>query len=343
MSSEKVKDLSTVADIHQLIEECGADPSSFDAALVTELMQTSLRLLFDGHDTGQIKLMNRALKEMRYAYSIFNQFTGIRRISIFGSARTPEDHPDYQMAKALSAALASRGWMAITGAAQGIMKAGLEGASRSSSFGLSIRLPNEEGANNIIAGDIKLINFHYFFTRKLMFMSQSDAVAVFPGGFGTLDELFECLTLMQTGKATIIPVVLLEGLGETYWPNWVDYIEKNLLRTGWISAIDRNLYYVAPSVDDAVAHITRFYKRFHSYRYVKDTMVIRLRQSLSPQQVAELNEEFRSLIAVGAMQQREAFEEEDEFRDLPRLCFEHTHRDYGRFRLLIDRINQTPL
>lgn len=204
-------DEKIVKAIRALISECGGESGTFEGDLVTQLIQTSLRLLLDGHDTGQLKLITRAMKEMRYAYHIFNQYGGIRRVSIFGSARTPEDHPDYKVAKDFSKQMADYGWMVITGAANGIMKAGLEGAKKEAGFGLSIKLPFETSVHSFIEGDPKLMSFKYFFTRKLMFMSHSDAVTAFPGGFGTMDELFEVLTLLQTGKANIVPVVLMEG------------------------------------------------------------------------------------------------------------------------------------
>lgn len=342
MSIDLVKDPSTTQKIHDLIAYCGADSSTFDAELVTQQIQTALRLLFEGHDTGQIKLITRALKEMRYAYTIFNQFAGIKRLSIFGSARTPEDHPDYLMAKSLAAEMAKQGWMAITGAAMGIMKAGLEGASRASSFGLSIRLPNEAGANDIIEGDIKLINFNYFFTRKLMFVSHADAVAAFPGGFGTQDELFECLTLMQTGKANLVPIILMQGSNSSYWNHWISYLEENLYQLGWTSPSDRSLYYFAPTVSDAVAHVTLFYRRFHSYRFVKDLLVIRLLKPLTPDQLAQLNQDFPILVKEGGMEQRGALEEETDYPDLPRLTFIFTRRNYGRLRELINTLNALP-
>ncbi|MHC4348570.1 MAG: LOG family protein [Planctomycetota bacterium] len=222
----------TVAAIHDLVRARGGDPESFAGEMITQLVQTSLKLIGDGHDHGQLKLLNRALKDMRYAYRVFNRYRETRKITIFGSARTPEDHPDYAAAREFSAAVARHGWMSITGAGDGIMKAGHEGPQREASFGLSIRLPFETTANTVIEGDPKLINFRYFFTRKLMFMSHADAVAIFPGGFGTQDETFETLTLVQTGRSNVVPVVLAEGEGGVYWKHWDTYIRKNLLEGG---------------------------------------------------------------------------------------------------------------
>ena len=340
MTEIDVNDPEILEEIKRLIGNCGGDPQTFEGELITQLIQTSLKLLRDGHDTGQLKLMTRAIKEMRYAYRIFSLYKGSRCISIFGSARTPEDHPDYIAAKNFSAGMAGHGWMCITGGANGIMKAGLEGPQRESSFGLSIRLPFEVPTNSVIAGDAKLITFRYFFTRKLMFMSHSDALAAFPGGFGTMDELFEVLTLLQTGKSNIMPVVLVEGKGGVYWKHWQNYIRKHLLANGWISPEDQHLYYIAKSPEDAVEHVQKFYRRYHSSRYVKDIFVIRLTEPLTPEQVKFLNEKYKILVKAGEMHMTHAYAEETDHLELPRLAFHHTHHNFGLIRALIDDINK---
>ena len=327
-------------EIHSLISSYGGDPKSFEGELVTQLIQTSLRMITEGHDHGQLKLMNRALKEMRYAYRIFNRHPGDRRVSIFGSARTPEEHPDYHAAKQFATEMGKHGWNCMTGAANGIMKAGLEGPHPETTFGLSIRLPMESTINSVIEGNPKLITFRYFFTRKLMFMGHSDAAAVFPGGFGTLDELFEFLTLMQTGKTNIIPIVLLEGLKRDYWKSWEDYLKKNLLENGWISPFDVNFYYKADSVEDGVEHIQKFYSRYHSSRYVKDFFVIRLHRPLTPEQIDMLNQNYSALVKAGKIYQDGPFPEETEHLGCPRIIFEHTRKDFGLVRLMIDQINK---
>jgi uncharacterized protein (TIGR00730 family) len=332
-------DAQTLPDIAKLIQSVGGDADSFDGRLITQLIQTSLKLIPDGHDTGQLKLLTASLKEMRYAYRVFNRYRDIPKITIFGSARTPPNHPDYIAARDFSMAMAEHEWMAITGAGNGIMKAGHEGPQREASFGLSIRLPFETTANTVIEGDPKLINFRYFFTRKLMFMTHADAVAVFPGGFGTQDELFECLTLVQTGKSNIIPIVLLEGTDGEYWTEWEQYLRDHLLKNGWISPEDLSIYHISPSIDDAVQHVTNFYRIYHSSRYVRDTLVIRLRKPLTDGQVAQLNEEFAGLVKEGRMELVKPFEVEKDHLDLPRLAFTHTRHHYGRVRALIDRIN----
>jgi uncharacterized protein (TIGR00730 family) len=325
--------------IRALVEGAGRDPDAFEGRLIMQMIQTALRLASEEHDTGQLKLINSSLKEMWYAYRVFNRYQGIRKISIFGSARTPEDHPDYLAAVEFSKAIAEHDWMSITGAGDGIMKAGHEGPQREASFGLSIRLPFETTANEVIEGAPKLINFRYFFTRKLMFMTHADAVAVFPGGFGTQDELFETLTLVQTGKSNIVPIVLLEGSGGVYWKHWETYIRKNLAACGWIGEIDPRLFHIAASPDDAVEHVLSFYRVYHSSRYAGRRLVLRLKRRITDEQVEQLNEEFGDLVAGGRIVQGTALEEEVDHLDLPRLIFEHTRYHYAKVRMMIDRVN----
>lgn len=328
-----------LALIDQLIESAGADPASLEGQLTTQIIQTGLRLLADGHDTGQLKVIARAIKEMRYAYHIFNRFKDKPCISIFGSARTPENHPDYQAALAFSTAMASHGWMCMTGAANGIMKAGLEGPKIDSAFGLSIKLPFEAASNTVIEGDPKLMIFRYFFTRKLMFMSHSNAMAAFPGGVGTMDELFEVLTLIQTGKSNIIPIVLLEGMPGTYWQSWEKYMKENLLDNGWISPEDMRLFYKASSIEDGADHVLKFYKRYHSSRYVKEMLVIRMLTPLTEEQISILNQKYKRLITDGEIIASNSLSEETDHLELPRLVFHHNRKDFGLLRIMIDEIN----
>jgi hypothetical protein len=230
--------------------------------------------------------------------------------------------------------------MVITGAGDGIMKAGHEGPERAANFGLRIRLPFETVANDLIEGDPKLINFRYFFTRKLMFMAHSDAVAICPGGFGTQDELFEALTLIQTGKNTPIPVVMLEGEGGVYWDHWDTYIRKNLQDNGWICEDDLGLYHQATSPTDAATHALSFYETYHSSRYVHDDLVIRLNHPITAEAVGILNAEFSDIVAKGEIECGTAHRLEEEHLDKPRLIFHHARRAYARLRALIDRINE---
>ncbi len=329
-------------EIDALIERVTeGEGSSFDKRLVREILTAALKLIPDGRETGELKLMNAAVKELRYAFRVFGEYEDPRKVTIFGSARTPESHPDYAAAVRFSRLLAEAGWMSITGAGDGIMKAGHEGPGRDASFGVAIRLPFETTANTIIAGDEKLIHFRYFFTRKLMFLFHADAVALFPGGFGTMDEAFETLTLVQTGKASMIPIVMLEGQAG-YWEAFDHFARTVLLERGLISAEDLNLYHISHTPDDAVEHILRFYNRYHSSRYVRDTFVIRLHVPLPPDRVAALNDEFGVLVKSGKIEQRlgPLDEEDGAFEHLHRLTFNHTRYKYGLVRQLIDRVNE---
>ncbi len=340
--------------IIELLEMVAGSADEYDAKLVRELITAALKLIPDGRDTGELKLMTAAMKELRYAYRVFAQYPEPHKVTIFGSARTPEDHPDYRAAVEFSKIMAEAGWMSITGAGDGIMKAGHEGPGREASFGVAIRLPFETSANEVIKGDEKLINFRYFFTRKLMFLSQAEAVVCFPGGFGTLDECFEALTLIQTGKASMVPVVFVEGEpvpGVTtsggdpdkavagYWQGWVTFIREQLLRRGWISAEDENLFYIARDPADAAAHVLGFYAVYHSARYVRDDLVIRIKKKLTEAQIEQLNDEFAILVKSGRIEQRDAYPQERDHLSLPRIAFTHTRHKFGLVRALIDRIN----
>lgn len=329
--------------VESFFAELSPDAPEHHRRHAEDLVRTAVRMLDDGSDEGQLRLVSRAVREIRHSWILFNQYRGTRKVTIYGSARTPEDHSDYIAAKDFSALMARHDWMTITGAGDGIMKAGHEGPSRESIFGLRIRLPFETSANAVIAGDPKLVSFRYFFTRKLMFMAHADAVAVFPGGFGTMDELFECLTLIQTGKSNVIPVVLLEGEGRDYWEDWLTFITEHLCDNGWISTEDLSLLHIASSPEDAADHIRLFYRRYHSARYVGATYVLRLTTPLSERQVLMLSEEFDDLVDGGDMRQCEALPGETDHLDMPRLAFVHTKRGWGRVRELINRINLLPL
>lgn len=317
----------------------GVKPGSFDAKLVRELMITALKLASDGRNTGELKLMTTSLKEMRYAYRVFAKYAAPHKVTIFGSARTPVSHPDYQSAVVFGRLMAEAGWMVITGAGGGIMQAGHEGPGREASFGVAIRLPFEQSTNTVIAGDEKLIHFRYFFTRKLMFLSQAEAVVLYPGGFGTMDEGYETLTLVQTGKATMMPIVCLEGKDNGYWKDWDQTNRRLLLERKLISAEDTNLYYLAKDEADARDHIVNFYRVFHSSRYVRDDLVIRLKGKLAQADVDQLNTDFADLVKSGSMHLGTALDAEDDNRELPRLIFHHNRSKYGRLRMLLDRIN----
>ncbi len=343
LTRRRVDDPDLVRQLNGLIEESGGDSTSRHGRLVRDLLATSLKLITDRRHTGELKLLTNSFKEMRHAYRVFGGYNGAPRVSIFGSARTPADHPDYQTAVSFSRMMAEQGWLVITGAGEGIMKAGHEGPGPQNSFGLSIRLPFETTANSVISGDHKLINFRYFFTRKLMFLSQSQAITAFPGGFGTQDELLEALTLIQTGKSAVVPVVLIEGPDSNYWERWDRYVREELLGGGFLSPADTSLYYLAIDAQDAVDHITRFFSNYHSSRYVGRELVLRLRSPLTTRQLRHLNREFADLVEAGEIYQRPADDIEGEYLDLPRLAFTHTRASFGRLRQLIDRVNDYAL
>lgn len=307
--------------------------------MISQMVDTCLKMAREGHDSGQIKLVTHALKEMRYAYQVFNRYRGTRKVSIYGSARTPENNPDYVVATEFGKLMAAENWMAITGAGDGIMKAGHEGPQREASFGLAIRLPFETTANAIIEGDPKLINFRYFFTRKLMFMTHSDAVVACPGGFGTQDELFEALTLVQTGKSNIIPIIMIAGQDNDYWANWESHVHADLLGNGMISEEDLSLFHVASSPQDGVDHIMQFYKLYHSSRYVRSDYVIRVNSPLTEDSIEKLNDSFGDILRKGKISQSGPLPVEKDHLDLSRIVVPHSKRSFGRLRQLIDMVN----
>jgi uncharacterized protein (TIGR00730 family) len=308
------------------------------------MIRTVCRLNADGTARADVKLMDRALAELRFAFKTFAPYEHIPKVSIFGSARTPEDHPDYLAALRFAERMRECEWMVITGAGDGIMKAGHGGAGAEASFGVAIRLPFEQRTNEFIALDKKLVNFNYFFTRKLMFIRESKAIALFPGGFGTQDEGFEALTLIQTGKAPMVPVVLIDAPGGTYWQHWRTYVKAELLHTGMISAEDMNLIKITDDIEVAVQEILRFYRRFHSYRYVRDTLVIRLNDSLPADFVAGLNADYADILEGGKIELGAALPEEgDELPEKPRLIMRFNRRSHGRLRKMLDAINAVDL
>ncbi|MEM1332814.1 MAG: TIGR00730 family Rossman fold protein [Actinomycetota bacterium] len=310
--------------------------------MAEQLVSEALGLVTDEPDTLDLKIATAALTEMRAAFKVFAPFKDERKVSIFGSARTEPDDPLYDQARRLAASLAERGWMTVTGAGPGIMQAGMEGAGRDRSIGVSIRLPFESGANSIIAGDEKHIAMRYFFTRKLMLIKESQAFVCMPGGFGTLDETFELLTLMQTGKGLPVPVVLLDAPGDPYWESIDELVQSQLAARGLVSADDRGLYTITDSCDTACAVIEGFYANYHSIRFVGDRLVMRLRQAPADQQLAELNDRFAHLLASGSIVRAEPTRVErrdDDHVDLERIAFDFTKHGYGDLIALIGEVN----
>jgi uncharacterized protein (TIGR00730 family) len=309
---------------------------------VADIVDNALKLLTDVQDTGDIRVIQTALRELRHAFRLLAPYSHVRKVTIFGSARTQSDKPEYQQAVAFGRKIAKAGFMVITGAGPGIMQAGHEGAGPENSFGASIRLPWEQTVNPVIREDKKLLTFKYFFTRKLIFIRHSDAIVLFPGGFGTMDEGYEALTLMQTGKSQLMPLVLVDRPGGTYWKTWDKHIREHLLRSQLISPDDLNLYRITDSDDEAVRIITRFYRNFQSSRFVKDLLVIRLKNAPPATALMAMNEDFADIINGTPMQVIKPTPEETEDKDsldLARMAFGFNRRDYGRLRQLIDVLN----
>ncbi|QDV61642.1 LOG family protein [Crateriforma conspicua] len=313
--------------------------------LLRVMRHTIDRLDHDKTARGDLKLLSRTLRELRYAFKVFRPFRRRRKVTIFGSARTKPDHPDYQSAEEFARRMAGHGWMVVTGAGGGIMEAGHRGAGREASMGLNIMLPFEQSANEYIEGDPKLVTLKYFFTRKLMFLKESSAIVCAPGGFGTLDEALETLTLVQTGKQTMLPLVLLDHPKGDYWADLQKFFDRQLLRGGMISPEDVSLYKVTNSVQEAVDEVLGFYCVYHSMRYVKNELVFRLKEALTDEHLDQINTEFADILVKGTFRQGEPLPEEvgePDLAPLPRLIFHFNRRNLGRLRMLINAINQRP-
>jgi uncharacterized protein (TIGR00730 family) len=309
---------------------------------VADIIENALKLLTDVQDTGDVRVIQTAIRELRYAFRLFAPYAETRKVTIFGSARTRPDRIEYQQAVDFGKKIAQAGFMVITGAGPGIMQAGHEGAGPEKSFGANIRLPWEQGANPIIAEDKKLVTFKYFFTRKLIFLRQADAIVLFPGGFGTLDEGYEAITLMQTGKSKLMPLVLVDRPGGAYWKTWDKNVREHLLRDKLISPEDLNLYHITDSTDDAVKTIARFYRNFQSTRFVKERFIVRLKNAPTESALAALNEDFADILLEGKIEVIKPTTDEIEDNDgleLARIAFNFNRRDYGRLRQMIDVLN----
>jgi uncharacterized protein (TIGR00730 family) len=330
------------ARVDQLVKDWGgvANPD-----LIEELIISALRLARHDVSVAELKLLNRAVKELRNAWRVFRPFGNRRKVAVYGSARTRPDEPEAKAAERFSRRMVEEGFMIITGAGDGIMGAAQKGAGADNSFGLNIRLPFEQEANETIGGDPKLVPFNYFFTRKLTFVKESEGFALFPGGFGTMDEGFEVLTLMQTGKTAILPLVMVDVPGANYWKTFDRFLRDELLSRRLISVDDFALFRITDDIEEAVHEFKHFYRIFHSYRFVRDQFVVRLQRKLSDAQLAQLNADFGDLVASGSIQQSEALPQEldeETITHLPRLVFRLQRRNYGRLRRFIDAINDCP-
>jgi uncharacterized protein (TIGR00730 family) len=306
------------------------------------ILRTVVQLAEDNATRGDLKIINRALQELRHAFKVFTPYRHMRKVSIFGSTRVQENTPYYDLARDTARSIAQAGFMIITGAGPGIMQAGHEGAGREKSFGVNIRLRSLQDANRFIRNDTKLMNFHFFFSRKLTFVKESDAVVIFPGGFGTHDELFEAITLVQTGKSQTVPIVLVDLPEGTYWSRWWDFLQDDVLSRGYISEREMNLFKIVTSADAAVEEITRFYRHFHSYRFVGKDLVIRLNHPPTAALIEQLNTEFSDILAKRQIRQSAYLPEElddPSTLDLPRLLVRFKREDFARLRQMIDVIN----
>jgi uncharacterized protein (TIGR00730 family) len=323
----------------ELLHDLGV---SKDFRISEAFVSEVLGLLTDQPETLDLKIASAAITEMRDAFAMFAPYRGIPKVTIFGSARTKSDDPLYAQTRQVAKQLADAGWMVVTGAGPGIMEAGMEGAGVERSIGVSIRLPFETDANSIIADDDKHVSMKYFFTRKLMLVKQSAAFICLPGGFGTLDETFELLTLTQTGKGIPVPIVFLDTPGDTYWDSVHNFVLHQLVPRGLVSATDTALYRITGSCDEAVEEITRFYTNYHSIRSVGDDLIIRLRQAPTDEQLSALNRQFAHLVKSGEIHRTEPYSIErrhDDQLDLARIALTFNRRGYAELRAMIDVLN----
>jgi uncharacterized protein (TIGR00730 family) len=339
--SYDVDDEALSERIDEMLEELKPYPH---LDLIREVLVTGAKLAQEGCDRGDLKILRSSIKELRYAFKVFADYRDVPKVTIFGSSRSQPDDPVFQTAVEFGRKIAEDGYKVITGAGEGIMGAGHVGAGRENSFGLNISLPFEQSANQTIAGDRKLINFRYFFTRKLFFVKESKAIVLMPGGLGTQDEGFETLTLVQTGRSEPTPIVMLDGPGGTYWKDWHQFFQKELLASGYVSPEDEALFLITDDLEEARQEILNFYHGYHSSRYVDRgrKLVVRLKHALSEESIKSLNEEFQDIVLEGSIEACDPYEEEGDEPDLlelPRLSLSFNRRNFGRLRQLIDRIN----
>ncbi|MFH1691677.1 MAG: TIGR00730 family Rossman fold protein [Candidatus Omnitrophota bacterium] len=329
--------------IEDLVKRFGSVKTS---SKLREILTTAVKLGKESSDSGDLKLVNNVLKELRYSFKVFSPYRDIKKVIIFGSARSKKTSTEYKMAEEFARKLTAKGYMIVTGGGPGIMEAGNKGAEAGKEFALNIRLPFEQNSNPFIDEKDKIINFKYFFTRKLIFVKETDATALFPGGFGTHDEGFEMLTLVQTGKSKPRPIILMEPEGSTYWTAWKRYVKDHLLKSGFINREDLKIFSIVKTVDEAIKYIEDFYKVYHSIRYVSGETVIRLNKEISSDTLNFINQKFQDILTSGEIKIalptcKEV--QEKEYLDLPRLAMNFNMRDYGRLYEMIYAINRDPL
>lgn len=329
-------------DVNNMLGELAHNyAAGMNAELLREMFVTIAKIGEEQLDVGDLKLINTTLKELRYAFKVFSEYRTARKVAIFDSARSSANSKEYKMAERFAKDMVRSGFLVITGSGPGIMEAGNKGAGTAHSFGVNIRVPFEQKPNPYIAGDAKLINFKYFFTRKLIFIKESDATVLFPGGFGTLDEGFEAITLFQTGKCKPRPILLLEPAPGRYWKNWFSFVKDQMLKSKYISKDDLSIFKIINSTKEAIEEIHLFYKNYNSIRYIKDLTVMRLNKQAPDKLLAAINKNFKDII-TGAVKKTGPLEEElqkKEHLDLPRIKMRFNRRDFGRLNELIRFIN----
>ncbi len=308
--------------------------------LYAEMLTTALKMYEDGTGVADLKIANSAFKEIRYGFKVFAPWRNVPKVTVFGSARTPREHPIAEQAYAFGKRITGAGWMVMTGAGGGVMSSAQEGAGGERSFGLNIRLPFEQEANPWIAADPKLISFKYFFTRKLFLVREAHAMAFLPGGFGTADEAFEALTLIQTGKSPVLPLVMLDEPGGTYWKTFDTFVRREMVGRGMVGPTDPDLYRITDDVEAAAAEVEGFYRNYHSQRYVRDSLVLRMRRALGSETLAEVNTSFADILSGPAVQAPGPVAGEgEELPELPRLVLPFNRSGFSRLRGLIDVVN----
>jgi hypothetical protein len=328
--------------VMQIDEWLRAQNGSGNSDQYAGILRTVVKLAEDNAGRGELKILSRAMQELRHAFRIFAPYRQVRKVSIFGSTRVQESDPYYHLARGVARSLAEAGFMVITGAGPGIMQAGHEGAGREKSFGVNIRLPSVQPANPFINDDPKLMNFHFFFTRKLMFVKEADAVVIFPGGFGTHDELLESITLAQTGKSHLVPIILMDLPDGTYWSRWREFLRDDVMSRGYIVEREMTFFKTFTDVEAAVNEITSYYFNYHSYRYVKRDLVIRLNHAPTPELIERLNRDFADIISGAKVRETAPLPEEADDPDtlhLHRLLVRFNREDFARLRQMIDVIN----
>lgn len=342
MSEEQKPALPNVAESDVLPTEHSSELVQH-ADLIEEIKETADKLARDGATRGDLKILSRALKELRYAFKVFTPYRRQRKVTVFGSARTPPDHPAYVQSVEFGRLMAEKKWMVLTGAGGGIMEGAHVGAGKQMAMGVNIMLPFEQESNPVISDDEKLVHLKYFFTRKLIFVKEVHAVVLFPGGFGTQDEGFEILTLVQTGKRDLLPIVLVDEPGGTYWTQWLEFIKSDLLDRRLISPEDLALFKVTDNCHVAVDEIMKFYSVYNSMRYVRSKLVLRLHREPSDAFMKILNDNFGDIVEAGDIKRVPVhrLEADDEhLKDLPRIAFQFDRKSIGRLRQMIDFINE---